>query len=388
MSGIDSLSSRSRMLPVRIETRFAGTPAAPQLLVRLYPDDVHVDHHDPRLTSGEVAAGEALLDERPRGHRRRSGVGAAVEGRRSDARDLGSTGAHADERVGRSDVSGRGDRRRQRRRRGDRARAARPRSSFACAIAGGETDRPGKRDPGQPAGGHLVRRRPAGRRRRRRRRPETTRRSFSTRACAGWSISTPRSPSAWPSRSICRRRRISSRTWWPSASPVDDADGAALIARADRGAPAQRRRRVHPAGHADEQPRRLRERLLDHGGAAARAGRRARGRLGRRRARRRVEHRPDGARADRRRREPGARRGAPDGPRAVRGDLGLVPAPAGAAGLRPEPAAAGVRARDLVRPRRRTAAGDSTRPPAVRDRAGHGPRARGRRWPKAHSSNG
>jgi hypothetical protein len=44
------------LLPVRIETRFAGTPAAPQLQVRLYPDDVHVDQHDPRLTSGEVAA--------------------------------------------------------------------------------------------------------------------------------------------------------------------------------------------------------------------------------------------------------------------------------------------------------------------------------------------
>jgi hypothetical protein len=45
------------MLPVRIETRFAGTPASPQLQVRLYPDDIHVDHHDPRLTRGEAAAG-------------------------------------------------------------------------------------------------------------------------------------------------------------------------------------------------------------------------------------------------------------------------------------------------------------------------------------------
>ena len=45
------------MLPVRIETRFAGTQASPQLQVRLYPDDVHIDHHDPRLTRSEVAAG-------------------------------------------------------------------------------------------------------------------------------------------------------------------------------------------------------------------------------------------------------------------------------------------------------------------------------------------
>ncbi len=45
------------LLPIRIETRFAGTPAAPQLLVRLYPDDAHVDHHDPRMTQSELAAG-------------------------------------------------------------------------------------------------------------------------------------------------------------------------------------------------------------------------------------------------------------------------------------------------------------------------------------------
>src|SRR5262249_31219855 len=46
------------LLPVRIETRFAGTPTAPKLLVRLYPDDLHIDHHDPRLTGGEAAAGQ------------------------------------------------------------------------------------------------------------------------------------------------------------------------------------------------------------------------------------------------------------------------------------------------------------------------------------------
>jgi hypothetical protein len=46
------------MLPVRIETRFAGTAAAPQLQVRIYPDDVHLDGHDARLTASEVAAGQ------------------------------------------------------------------------------------------------------------------------------------------------------------------------------------------------------------------------------------------------------------------------------------------------------------------------------------------
>ena len=57
MSGIDPQIPIT-MLPVRIETRFAGTLASPRLQVRLYPDDVHVDRHDPRLTSREVAAGK------------------------------------------------------------------------------------------------------------------------------------------------------------------------------------------------------------------------------------------------------------------------------------------------------------------------------------------
>ena len=56
--GVDSTVAIA-MLPIRIETRFAGTAAAPQLLVRLYPDDVHLDGHDPRLTDSEVSAGEA-----------------------------------------------------------------------------------------------------------------------------------------------------------------------------------------------------------------------------------------------------------------------------------------------------------------------------------------
>jgi hypothetical protein len=57
MSGIDPQIPIS-LLPVRIETRFTGPATAPRLLVRLYPDDIHIDRHDPRLTSSEVSAGQ------------------------------------------------------------------------------------------------------------------------------------------------------------------------------------------------------------------------------------------------------------------------------------------------------------------------------------------
>lgn len=41
------------LLPVRIETRFSGT----NLLLRIYPDDIHIDAHEPALTADEAAAG-------------------------------------------------------------------------------------------------------------------------------------------------------------------------------------------------------------------------------------------------------------------------------------------------------------------------------------------
>src|SRR6185503_904977 len=46
------------LLPVQVQTRYVTRAGNPQLLVRVYPDELHLDAHEPRLTAAEVAWGK------------------------------------------------------------------------------------------------------------------------------------------------------------------------------------------------------------------------------------------------------------------------------------------------------------------------------------------
>ena len=46
------------LFPVRLETRFRTVGAGKELLIRVYPDDVHMDTHEPELTAEESARGQ------------------------------------------------------------------------------------------------------------------------------------------------------------------------------------------------------------------------------------------------------------------------------------------------------------------------------------------
>ena len=50
------------LLPVRLETRFVEGKRGPELLVRIYPDQIAVDTHEPELTDAEIVAGTAYWD--------------------------------------------------------------------------------------------------------------------------------------------------------------------------------------------------------------------------------------------------------------------------------------------------------------------------------------
>ena len=48
------------LLPVRLETRFQQSEQGTDLLVRFYPDDIHVETHEPELTEEELEMGRAF----------------------------------------------------------------------------------------------------------------------------------------------------------------------------------------------------------------------------------------------------------------------------------------------------------------------------------------
>ncbi len=220
-SGSKAPSSRESTQPSRSRCCRSGSRrgspephAAPQLLVRLYPDDVHLDGHDPRLTDSEVSAGQAywkavrnggpadrawaqlLIDVGPT---RAIWVREAL----TPTNDAGAPVFPAVDTA--SNPTGLAA----------LARALPDSFIVRARYPGGETRRARKPDPGPPAGRASFRRAVGIPRNRRRpwRRTATTRSSW-TRACAGWSISPTRSPSAWPSRSTCPRRpRPSTRCW-------------------------------------------------------------------------------------------------------------------------------------------------------------------------------
>jgi hypothetical protein len=53
------------LLPVRIETHFPPGGDGSELLVRIYPDDLHADFHEPELTDDEIRWGTALWQASP-----------------------------------------------------------------------------------------------------------------------------------------------------------------------------------------------------------------------------------------------------------------------------------------------------------------------------------
>lgn len=51
------------LFPVRLETKFRTAPTGPELLIRIYPDDLHIDTHEPALTDNESESGRRFWQQ-------------------------------------------------------------------------------------------------------------------------------------------------------------------------------------------------------------------------------------------------------------------------------------------------------------------------------------
>jgi hypothetical protein len=65
------------LLPVRLETRFIDTAQGPQLWLRVYPDQISINAHNPVLTTAEIQAGRAYWTAAWHASRNRGGDPAA-----------------------------------------------------------------------------------------------------------------------------------------------------------------------------------------------------------------------------------------------------------------------------------------------------------------------
>ena len=389
---------RWRCCPVRLETRFFPRPTASrELRVRVYPDKVHIDSHEPALTRGRARVGPSASG---------SCTGAPAHDEAAPARGLAharrplrprarrldrARAAPINPRTARhrSTADAAAERRRdfRRRRRPRRQRSAR-RWPGSCRTAGSPRPTPAGAlvalATGRAVASPSSRSAPICRPSADRRRPTTRRRS--TRACAGWSTSTDAEAAAWRCACRCRASRSTpaSTCCSCSASGVDRGDGAGRARRAARRAPLHRRPGLPARRHADQQHRRPaapafssadpRSAQLRRGVARAGVDRPAAtptalgAALGLdARCRAALARVGDAARDERCR--------AADGDRAVAGDLGLLPLADDRLrrhGPQPRRGRTGRAAHSIdARARRRSAAGAALRPPALRPAAGH-----------------
>ncbi len=195
------------LLPVQVQTRFVTRDGSPQLLVRVYPDELHLDGHEPTLTAAEVEWGRRawrLAWPKKRGPGGRAPrLDPAVGALRPAARRVDRAQAPADEPEGASaEAAGLPGS-------GPQAGPGRPRARAGEAAAGplGRHGLPGR--AARPARGRRADRQAARGRADLRRRAAPGRRAptscRSTRECAGSSTSPRPRRSGWASGSSCLR---------------------------------------------------------------------------------------------------------------------------------------------------------------------------------------